>query len=119
VRDYFHVWFKRALRGAYPDSVETPKQEEAVANRVRHGGSKLADSHYAAKMTEIISTMHNALVPDGAFVLWFAHKSGSAWSSTITALLDSTARATSVQRSTSASRLPQSNSSDSRSSDPL
>lgn len=89
ISDYFHVWFKRALRGAYPDSVETPKQEEAVANRVRHGGSKLADSYYAAKMTEIFSAMHRALVPDGVFILWFAHKSGSAWSSTITALLDS------------------------------
>jgi hypothetical protein len=40
-------------------------------------------------MTQIFSAMHLALVPEGVFVLWFAHKSGSAWSSTITALLDS------------------------------
>jgi putative DNA methylase len=92
ISDYFYVWFKRSLRDAYPNAfnaVEAPKQEEAVANRVRHGGSKLADSSYEAKMTQIFTAMNQALVPDGAFVLWFAHKAGAAWSSTINALLNS------------------------------
>ena len=92
ISDYFYVWFKRALRDVYPETlahVEAPKQEEAVANRVRHGGSKLADSSYEAKMTQIFTAMNQALVPDGVFVLWFAHKAGAAWSSTINALLNS------------------------------
>jgi putative DNA methylase len=92
ISDYFYVWFKRALRDVYPDAlraVEVPKQEEAVANRVRHGGSKLADTHYEAKMTRVFTAMNHALVPDGAFILWFAHKTGAAWSSTINALLNS------------------------------
>lgn len=92
ISDYFYVWFKRALRDAYPEAlahVETPKQEEAVANRVRHGGSGLADAHYQKKMTHIFTAMNEALNPEGVFVLWFAHKSGAAWSSTINALLNS------------------------------
>lgn len=92
ISDYFYVWFKRALRDAYPDAfktVEAPKQEEAVANRVRHGGSKLAGAHYEAKMTSVFTAMNHALVSEGAFVLWFAHKTGAAWSSTINALLNS------------------------------
>ncbi|MFH2110811.1 MAG: hypothetical protein ABIJ47_06055 [Candidatus Bathyarchaeota archaeon] len=92
ISDYFYVWFKRALRDAYPEAfkaVEAPKQEEAVANRVRHGGARLADTHYEDKMTQIFTAMNHALVPEGAFVLWFAHKAGAAWSSTINALLNS------------------------------
>ncbi len=92
ISDYFYVWFKRALRDAYPEAfktVEAPKQEEAVANRVRHGGSKLADAHYEGKMTSVFTAMNHALVPEGAFILWFAHKTGAAWSSTINALLNS------------------------------
>ena len=92
ISDYFYVWFKRALRDAYPDvfkAVEAPKQEEAVANRVRHGGSRLANTHYEDKMTQIFSAMNSALVPEGAFILWFAHRSGAAWSSTINALFNS------------------------------
>lgn len=92
ISDYFYVWFKRALRDAHPEafkSIETPKQEEAVANRIRHGGSKLADSYYEGKMTQIFTGMNKTLRDEGAFVLWFAHKSGAAWSSTINALLNS------------------------------
>ena len=92
VSDYFYVWFKRVLKDAYPEAftaVETPKQEEAVANRVRHGGSKLANAYYEKKMTNIFTAMNHSLVQDGAFILWFAHKSGAAWSSTINALLNS------------------------------
>jgi putative DNA methylase len=92
ISDYFYVWFKRTLKDAYPEalaSVEAPKQEEAVANRVRHGGTGLADTHYQEKMTHVFTAMNEALNPEGVFVLWFAHKAGAAWSSTINALLNS------------------------------
>ena len=92
ISDYFYVWFKRVLRDAYPEiftSIETPKQEEAVANRVRHGSSNLSDIFYKRKMKDIFTSMNRVLRDEGAFVLWFAHKAGAAWSSTINALLDS------------------------------
>jgi putative DNA methylase len=90
--DYFYVWFKRVLKDAYPEAftaVETPKQEEAVANRVRHGGTKLSSAAYERKMKDIFTSMNRVLRDEGAFVLWFAHKAGAAWSSTINALLNS------------------------------
>ncbi len=90
--DFFYVWFKRSLRDVYQNQfnkLETPKSEEAVANRVRHGGSKLKDLFYERKMKEIFTSMYDILTPEGTFILWFAHKAGNAWSSTINALLES------------------------------
>ena len=90
--DYFYVWFKKVLRDVYPEAYgdpETPKINEAVANRVRHGSRKLAASSYEDKVREIFRNHHRILRDEGVFALWFAHKSGSAWSRTIHALLDS------------------------------
>lgn len=90
--DYFYVWFKETLTDVYPEAYgesETPKQDEAVANRVRHGSDRLADEFYEEKMREIFRNHHGILDDNGILVLWFAHKSGAAWSSTIQALLDS------------------------------
>jgi adenine-specific DNA methylase len=92
ISDYFYVWFKKTLGSLYPEAFtepETPKQEEAVANRVRHGSAKLASRHYEEKMREIFAGVHKSLRDDGVFLLWFAHKAGAAWSRTIRALLDS------------------------------
>jgi putative DNA methylase len=92
VSDYFYVWFKKTLGSLYPEAFiepESPKQEEAVANRVRHGNAKLASQRYEEKMREIFVSIHKALREDGVFLLWFAHKTGAAWIRTIRALLDS------------------------------
>ncbi|MBC8461263.1 MAG: DUF1156 domain-containing protein [Deltaproteobacteria bacterium] len=92
ISDFFYVWFKRTLKDVYPEalnSLDTPKTDEAVANKVRHGGSKLKDQFYESKMKEIFIAMNESLNSDGAFILWFAHKAGNAWSSTIHALLES------------------------------
>jgi len=89
--DYFYVWWKRAIGGFYPEAfttVDTPKTGEAVANRVRHGGAKLSNTAYEQKMAEIFENHHRMLRDEGIFVLWFAHKAGAAWSSTIHALLN-------------------------------
>jgi len=89
--DYFYVWWKRALGEAYPEAfatVDTPKTDEAVANRVRHGGPKLSHAAYEHKMAEIFQNHHRMLRDEGILVLWFAHKAGAAWSSTIHALLN-------------------------------
>ncbi len=99
ISDYFYVWFKKTLGSLYPEAFqepETPKQEEAVANRIRHGSSKLASMRYEEKMREIFASVHKALRSDGVFLLWFAHKAGAAWIRTIRALLDSGFRITAM-----------------------
>jgi hypothetical protein len=90
--DYFYMWFKKILRDIYPEAFggsDTPKQDEAVANRVRHGNSALSTKFYENKMRDIFTSMHKTLRDDGVFAVWFAHKSGAAWTSTIHALLSS------------------------------
>jgi len=92
ISDYFYVWFRKILGNFYPGAfktLETPKQEEAVANRVRHGSAKLASNHYDQKMSQVFANVHKALGNDGVFLLWFAHKAGAAWTTTVRALLDS------------------------------
>lgn len=89
--DYFYVWFKRAIGDAYPEAfttVDTPKSEEAVSNRVRHGGTKLSSAAYEQKMTQIFRNTYRLLNDEGVFALWFAHKAGEAWTTTIHALLE-------------------------------
>ena len=89
--DYFYVWFKKILGDIYPEAYcvpETPKVDEAVANRVRHGSRKLAAGFYEDKAREIFANQYRILRDEGIFVLWFAHKTGAAWSKTIRALLD-------------------------------
>ncbi|MFH2110812.1 MAG: DUF1156 domain-containing protein [Candidatus Bathyarchaeota archaeon] len=90
--DYFYVWWKRAIGDAYPEAfmtLDTPKTDEAVANRVRHGSPKLSHAAYEKKMAEIFTNHYHMLRNEGIFALWFAHKAGAAWSSTIHALLNS------------------------------
>jgi putative DNA methylase len=89
--DYFYVWFKRTIGDAYPEAfttVDTPKSEEAVSNRVRHGGTKLSSAAYEQKMTQIFRNTYRLLNDEGVFALWFAHKAGEAWTTTIHALLE-------------------------------
>jgi putative DNA methylase len=47
--DFFYVWLRRMLRGSYPEimnTVLTPKQDEIVADPVRHGGPERAKRFY-------------------------------------------------------------------------
>ena len=92
ISDYFYVWFRLVLKDIFPEVFslpETPKDQEAVANKVRHGSQELANLFYERKMRGIFKSIREALRDDGVFLLWFAHKTGEAWSRTIKALLDS------------------------------
>ncbi len=92
ISDYFYVWFRLILKDVFPEvfsAPETPKDQEAVANKVRHGSQELANLFYERKMRNIFNSVREALLDDGVFLLWFAHKTGEAWSRTIKALLDS------------------------------
>jgi len=92
ISDYFYVWFRLVLKDIFPEAFslpETPKDQEAVANKVRHGSQQLANLFYERKMRGIFKSIREALRDDGVFLLWFAHKTGEAWSRTIKALLDS------------------------------
>lgn len=58
--DFFYPWMRRALRGSFPDLfgvLSTPKAEELVATRYRHGGQDQADAFFLNGMRTAISRL--------------------------------------------------------------
>ncbi|MDY6825282.1 MAG: DUF1156 domain-containing protein [Thermodesulfobacteriota bacterium] len=90
--DYFYVWQKRTLSDLYPDSFRrrlTDKQNEAVANPDRDGGSKAAHGTYENMMTDIFKECRRVVKPLGMMTLMFTHKSQDAWEALTRSLITS------------------------------
>lgn len=88
--DHFFVWHKRALGGVLPEHFAgqlTPKKNEAIAARYRHGGSaKEADSAYEGMMRKAFEDAHRVLKPGSPMVCVYAHKTTAGWSTVINSL---------------------------------
>lgn len=88
--DYFYVWQKRTFRDLYPDVFGrrlTNKTDEAVANPVRDGGAKEADSVYEQRMSEIFAECRRVMKDDGIMTMMFTHKTTEAWETLTKALI--------------------------------
>jgi putative DNA methylase len=58
--DFFYVWLKRSCGKIFPEIfgfLSTPKNEELVATRYRHGGQEAADKFFLKGMTEAVRQM--------------------------------------------------------------
>ncbi|RLA94490.1 MAG: DUF1156 domain-containing protein, partial [Deltaproteobacteria bacterium] len=89
--DYFYVWQKRTLKDLYPGYFSrrlTNKQDEAVANPDRDGGSKNAKKTYEKMMSEIFGECRRVLKDDGLMTLMFTHKSQDAWETLMRSLIE-------------------------------
>lgn len=89
--DYFYVWQKRTFRDLYPDVFGrrlTNKTDEAVANPVRDGGAKEADSVYEQRMSEIFAECRRVMKKDGIMTMMFTHKTTAAWETLTKALIE-------------------------------
>ncbi|WP_045216076.1 DUF1156 domain-containing protein [Desulfonatronovibrio magnus] len=90
--DYFYVWQKRTLGDLYPDYFKrrlTDKQNEAVANPDRDGGTKPAHKAYEQFMADIFRECHRVLKPEAIMTLMFTHKSQDAWEALTKSLISS------------------------------
>jgi putative DNA methylase len=90
--DFFYVWQKRTLQDLYPDYFKrrlTDKQNEAVANPDRDGGSKSANLTYEKMMSDIFRECHRVINPLGIMTLMFTHKSQDAWEALTRSLISS------------------------------
>ncbi len=90
--DYFYVWQKRTLADLYPYCFKrrlTDKQNEAVANPDRDGGSKAAHQTYENMMTDIFKECRRVVKPLGIMTLMFTHKSQEAWEALTYSLITS------------------------------
>jgi len=91
ISDYFYVWQKRTLKELYPDYFNrrlTEKNEEAVANSVRHGSKSKGKEAYESKMKEIFSECLRVLKDNGLMTLMFTHKSQDAWEALTRSLIE-------------------------------
>ena len=89
--DYFYVWQKRTLNDLYPDYFNrrlTNKQDEAVANPDRDGGSRNAHKNYERMMSEIFNECRRVIKDTGLLTVMFTHKSQTAWEALTQSLIE-------------------------------
>ena len=90
ISDFFYVWLKRTIGHRYPEHFAaegTPKKQEAVADAVRHGGSKeKARGAYEQMMAKAFAEANRVLKPGGQMVVVYAHKTTLGWSTLVDAL---------------------------------
>lgn len=90
ISDFFYVWLKRTIGNLYPEHFATegtPKKQEAVADAVRHGGSKeRARAAYEQMMARSFAEANRVLKPGGSMVVVYAHKTTLGWSTLVDAL---------------------------------
>ncbi len=75
--DYFFTWMKPALKSIYPDLfsvMATPKAEELVADRVRHGSKENAEEFFLTGMGRVISNMANNTSDVSPATIYYAFK---------------------------------------------
>lgn len=90
ISDFFYVWLKRTIGHLYPEHFATeltPKKQEAVADAVRHGGSKeKARAAYEQMMAKAFAEANRVLKPGGQMTVVYAHKTTLGWSTLVDAL---------------------------------
>jgi len=90
ISDFFYVWLKRTVGHLYPEHFATegtPKKQEAVADAVRHGGSKeKARQVYEQMMAQSFAEASRVLKPGGPMVVVYAHKTTLGWATLVDAL---------------------------------
>ncbi|MBW1804752.1 MAG: DUF1156 domain-containing protein, partial [Deltaproteobacteria bacterium] len=89
--DYFYVWQRLTLQDLYPGYFSrrlTNKQDEAVANPDRDGGSKGAKEAYKRMMGEIFRECRRVVKDRGIMTLMFTHKSQDAWEALTRSLIE-------------------------------
>jgi putative DNA methylase len=88
--DFFYVWLKRTIGHLYPEhfaSEGTPKKAEAVADPVRHDGSRAkAKTAYEHMMAQSFAEASRVLKPNGQLTVVYAHKTTLGWSTLVDAL---------------------------------
>ncbi|NEH32400.1 DUF1156 domain-containing protein [Rhizobium ruizarguesonis] len=75
--DFFYVWLRKALRYVEPNVLSvlsTPKAEELVATRYRHGGQEAAELFFLNGMRQAVSNMALSSSNDFPATIYYAFK---------------------------------------------
>jgi putative DNA methylase len=100
--DFFYVWLRRALRGAFPSLFGTlvvPKADELVATAYRHGGKGPAEQFFLHGMSKTIQSLAIQAHPAFPVTIYYAFKqsdtdtvesvSSAGWTTFLTAVVSS------------------------------
>lgn len=77
ISDFFYHWHRRALSSQYPELYQTlsvPKQEELVADRVRHGDAETADAFFLEGMRSAMQKMQSGSSATYPATIYYAFK---------------------------------------------
>ena len=75
--DFFYVWLRRGLRTVFPDlfaTVATPKAEELIATRDRHGSREQAEAFFLDGMTKAMQRLAARAHPAFPVTIYYAFK---------------------------------------------
>ncbi|MBX7259888.1 MAG: DUF1156 domain-containing protein [Candidatus Hydrogenedentes bacterium] len=75
ISDYFYIWLRRGLKDVHPDlfgSIQTPKQDELVADVQRWGGE--ANDYFMNGMTDVMSRIARESSPYFPVTIYYAFK---------------------------------------------
>lgn len=106
--DFFYMWLRKNIRDIYPEifsTLETPKNNEIVAEKYRQGGSdEDAKIFFESNMKKALVRLHEAVDDEYPFTVYYAYKqqqvdnkgdnvniSSSGWETMLSALIDAKA----------------------------
>ena len=75
--DFFYVWLRRSLRSVFPDlfaTLATPKADELVATRYRHGSKDAAEAFFMDGMTQAMRRLAEQAHPGFPVTIYYAFK---------------------------------------------
>jgi putative DNA methylase len=75
--DFFYVWLRRSLRAIFSGlfaTVSTPKADELVATRFRHGSRGEAEKSFLSGMTQAMQRLANQSHPAFPVTIYYAFK---------------------------------------------
>lgn len=99
--DFFFSWMKSNLKTIYPEIfsvMATPKSDELVADRIRHGSKEKADTFFLKGMTQVIKNMANQTSDIAPTAIYYAFKqseieqegiSSTGWATFLQAVIES------------------------------
>ncbi len=92
ISDFFYVWLKRSVGWLYPEHFSTPltpKSQEIIHNRHRHGGNEIESREfYEQSLVQAFSEIRRVLKPEGLLVIMFTHRSTQAWEALLKSVLN-------------------------------
>ena len=75
--DFFYIWLRRSLRSVFPDlfaTLATPKADELVATRYRHGSKNEAEAFFMDGMTQAMRRLVEQAHPGFPVTIYYAFK---------------------------------------------